>query len=211
MARTTTTSGGAMTAMWRSVNDEGEALEVDNDGLFKLIEPNPNDYVTPPKGTRARLRLAGISEAFPMPTYNDPEKMEDKVRVEFLILKISGNNIGWMEGKRFTQMYTDRVSEKSSLGQLFQTLSGHPIPKSTEGYPYDGYIGTEFVALIGANDAGTYARINHEAIETAKTVLAPAVTAYFAGSNGAAPQRELAGVAAGGGDDSDPFAETDDL
>jgi hypothetical protein len=210
MARTTTTSGGAMTAMWRSVDDEGETLEVESDGLYKLVEPNPNDYLTPPKGTRAKLRLSGISETFPMPTYNDPEKMEDKVRVEFLILNISGKNIEWMKGKRFTQMYTDRVSAKSSLGQLFQTLSGQPIPASTEGYPYDGYIGTEFVALIGSNDAGTYPRVNHEAIETGKTMLAPAVAAYFAGGNGTAPEPALVGATVEA-DESDPFTDDEEL
>lgn len=205
MARTVTTSGGAMTAMWRSEDDDGQAIETDGEGL-KLIEPDPNEYVTPPKGTRAKLRLSGLSETFQMPSYNDPEVKEDKVRAEFQIIGISGKNIEWMKGKRFTQMYTDRVSDKSNLGQLFRTLTGQPIPPNLSGYPYDGFIGTEFVALIGENAAGTYAKINHEAIETGKTVLSPAVAAYLAG-NGGTPQQELAGVAAGGGED--PFAEED--
>jgi hypothetical protein len=210
MARTVTTSGGALTAMWRSVDDDGKAVELDNEGL-KLIEPDPNEYVTPPKGTRAKLRLSGMSETFQMPSYNDPDVKEDKVRVEFQIIGISGKNIEWMKGKRFTQIYTDRVSDKSNLGQLFRTLTGQPIPPNLAGYPYDGFIGTEFVALIGENPAGTYARVNHEAIESGKTVLSAAVVAYLAGQ-GPAPQRETTGVVASvAGDNGDPFAESDDL
>lgn len=200
-----------MTAMWRSAGDDGTAIQDDGEDLI-LVDPDPNEYVTPPKGSRAKLRLSGISETFQMPSYNDPAVMEDKVRVEFLILNISGKNIEWMKGKRFTQMYTDRVSDKSNLGQLFRTLTGQPIPPNLAGYPYDGFIGTEFVALIGENAAGTYPRVNHEAIETAKTVLSPAVTAYLAGSNGSLPQPELVGAAVGaGGDESDPFEETEEL
>jgi hypothetical protein len=202
MARTVTTSGGAMTAMWRSVDDDGTAIDQDNEGL-KLVEPEPNEYVTPPKGTRAKLRLSGLSETFQMPKFDEPEVMEDKVRAEFQIIGISGKNVEWMKGKRFTQMYTDRVSEKSNLGKLFRTLTGQPIPPNLAGYPYDGFIGTEFVALIGENPNGTYAKINHEAIETGKTVLSPAVVAYLEG-NGGAPQPALMGAAEGA---SDPFAE----
>lgn len=206
MARTTTTSSGAITKMWRSVDDDGEALELDNEGL-KLVEPEPNEYVTPPRGTRAKLRITGMSETFQMPSYNDANVMEDKVRVEFQIVGISGKNVEWMKGKRFNPIYTDRVSEKSNLGLLFRTLTGQPIPPNLAGYPYDGFIGTEFVTLIGENQSGTHAKINHEAIEMGKTVLSPAVAAYLAG-NGGAPQPALVEAA---GDASDPFAEEEDL
>lgn len=186
MGRTTTTGGGALTPMWRSAMDDGDAIQTDDDGLYKLIEPDPNEYCTPPKGVRAKLQLSGISETFEMPTYNDPDKMENKVRLEYLILGISGQNIGWMKGKRFTQIFTERVSAKSALGQLFATLSGADIPANIEGFPFDGFIGTEFVSLIGENQSGTHAKVNPEAIEAAKTVLSPTVAAYFSG-NGATP------------------------
>lgn len=213
MGRTLTTGGGAMTNMWRSVKDAGEAIEVEPDGLYKLVEPDPNEYCTPPRGTRARLRISGISETFEMPTYNDPDKMENKIRIEFLIENLSGNNIGWMKGKRFTQIMTERISAKSALGQLFATLGDHPIPANTDGFPFDGWIDTAFVSLIGENQSGTHAKVDPAGIEAGKTVLSPAVQSYFAGS--AAPSNarepEMAGVgAAAGGVDNDPFL-TDDL
>lgn len=208
MARTVTTSGGGISAMWRLLDDDGEELEEDGEGL-KLVQPEPNEYVTPPKGTRAKLRISGMSETFQMPKYEDPTKLEDKVRLEFQIIGISGKNIEWMKDKRFTQMYTNVVSDRSNLGQLFRTLTGQPIPPNLAGYPYDGFIGTEFVALIGENAAGTYPRVNHEAIETAKTVLSPAVTDYLAGSNGV--EREVLIEPAGVPDDDDPFTEDEDL
>lgn len=212
MGRTTTTGGGEMTKMWRSVNDEGDALEIEPDGLYKLVLPDRDDECSPPKGTRAKLRISGISETFEMPSYNDESIMENKVRVEFQILGISGNNLGHMKGKRFSQMFTDKVSAKSALGLLFAALTGEKIPSNLKGYPYDGFIDTEFVSLIAESDKG-YPRVEPAGIETAKTVLSPAVKAYFAGST--APIREPEPVGAGvgaaaGGMDNDPFL-TDDL
>lgn len=212
MGRTTTTGGGGITNMWRSVTDTGEAIEVEPDGLYKLVEPDPNDYCTPPRGTRAKLRISGISETFEMPTYNDPDKMENKVRLEFQIINLSGNNIGHMKGKRFTQIFTERVSAKSALGQLFAALSDQPIPTNTDGYPFDGYIDTEFVALVGDNQSGTHAKVDPAGIEGGKTVLSPAVKAYFTGSPppGKTREPELAGVGAvAGAMDDDPFLNDD--
>lgn len=211
MARTTTTGGGEMTKMWRSVHDDGDAIEVEPDGLYKLVLPDRDDECSPPKGTRAKLRISGISEPFEMPSYNDANVMEAKVRVEFQILNLSGKNIEWMKGKRFSQMVTDKVSAKSALGQLFATLSGQPIPAKLQGYPYDGYIDTEFISLIAESDKG-YPRVEPAGIETAKTVLSPAVRSYFTGAPTPSQAREpeLAGVGAtAGGADDDPFLHDD--
>lgn len=211
MARTTTTGGGERTKMWRSIEDEGDAIELEPDGLYKLVLPDRDEECIPPKGTRARLRISGMSETFEMPSYNDESVMENKVRVEFQIINISGNNVGWMKGKRFSQIFTDKVSAKSALGLLFAALSDQPIPANLEGFPYDGWVGTEYVSLVSENQSGTHAKINPGAIETAKTVLSPAVAAYFAGATAPAREPVLAGVgAATGGVDDDPFA-TDDL
>lgn len=213
MGRTTTTGGSAVTNMWRSVKDDGQAIETEPDGLYKLVEPDSDDYCTPPRGSRARLRLSGISESFEMPTFNDPEKMENKVRLEYQIVNISGNNIGHMKGKRFTQIFTERVSARSALGQLFAALTDRPIPTNTDGYPFDGFIDTEFVALVGENQSGTHAKVNPEGIESGKTVLSPAAEVYFNGGNPAkkgkdAKEPELVGVGAGAVED-DPFLQDD--
>jgi hypothetical protein len=123
-----------------------------------------------------------------------------------------GNNIAYMKGKRFSQMFTEKISPKSNMGKLFQALSGQPIPENTAGFPFDGWIDTEFIALIGESQNGQYAVVNPEGIETGKTVLSPAVAAYF---NGSAPpskarEPELTGVgAAGPGVDDDPFLQDD--
>jgi len=197
----TLTAGGVMTPMWRALEDHGEAIEQSDDGRFKLVEPEPNDYVTPPDGVRAQMRLSGISEVFQMNS-SFSDKPVDKVRVEFQMLKLAGGgNAGQAAtGKRFTGLYSPTIGARSNLGKLFGRLRERDIEKDEE-LDIDAFIGTEFVAPIVVNAKG-YAELIPETIERGKTKLSRFLTAP-------APAPVPAGVSAG--TDEDPFESGDDL
>lgn len=187
------TASGVMTPTWRAKDDIGDAIAFDeDDDRVKLVQPEPNDYITPPDGVDARLRITGRSELFDMESrFSDvPTK---NFRMEFLVLKISGggNHGQACIGKRFTTLFTPTTGPKSNLGKLISRLRERDVEPKEE-IDVDGYIGTEFVAPIVVNEKG-YANIIPETIKRGKTVLSP-----FLSDSAPAPEKELAGVAAGG-------------
>lgn len=190
MGRMITASAGMVTPMWRR-NAKGE--------LIQIPEPDRNEFVTPPRGTRARFQLSGISETFEM---DGQYGVTTNARIEFLIEKASGPGLEWLNGKRFTQLVTWKVSSKSTFGQLLGTLRGREI-QGGEDVDADAYIGTSFVSSTTLKENGDkqYAGISIEAIDPSKTKLSPFVT------QGAAQSALVpAGVAAGDdGADENPF------
>jgi hypothetical protein len=197
MSRTLTASSGLSTPMWRR-NDRGE--------LFQIEEVDRNEYVSPPRGTRGRFSLSGISDTFEMTS--EQYGTSTNVRLEFFILRVTNKDFKWAEGKRFTQLVTWKIGPKSTFGQLLGVLRGRSVAPGEELDP-DAFIGTSFVTSTTLKENGDrlYAGISIEAIEDGSVKLSPFV------NGGGAPQPELVGVAASGGDDSDPFADTmeDDL
>lgn len=192
-----------MTNMYRLPDDAGQAIEITetdmlDDTRFKLIEPDPNDYVKVPSGTKARLRLSGISEFFEM---TGQYGTSTNIRVEFLILKATGSNQLQREivGKRFTQLMTPKLGAKSKLGALYGKLRERDVERD-ETIDIMAYIGTEFVATVYENERG-YADIEVKSIEKGKTVLSPLLgESTPASPNGAAKS-------VGAATEVDPFAE----
>jgi hypothetical protein len=198
MSDRTFTAGETTTTreMWRR----------DSSGRLVLVEPQPNEYCSPPKGSRGRFRLNGLS---PVYTYNSPTYGEQKrVRVEYQILKLP--NTPDLEGMKFTQglPWPKNISDdRAKLGQLLTALLGRKFAPGEAVNP-DDYISSEFVTSTTRDENGdkVYSGISWETIDPSKTKLSPYV-------NGAQPQPELAGVAVGstGDEDDDPFRDGDDL
>lgn len=116
------TASGAMANMYRLPEDAGESIEIIeeemlDDRRFKLVEPDPNVYVRVPSGTKARIRITGISELFEMTGQYGISK---NIRMEFLIVKAGGSNQIQRElnGNRFTQLMTPKLGANSRLGAL---------------------------------------------------------------------------------------------
>lgn len=186
------TATASVTPMWRR-NAKGD--------LIKIEEPNRDEYATPPQGTRARFVLSGVSDTFEM---SGEYGTSTNVRIEYLIEKTSGAGLEHLNGKRFTDLFTWKVSAKSNLGRLLGALRGRPIEPG-EVIDIDAFIGTTFVSSTTMNEKG-YAGLSIEAIDPSKTRLSPYVTMS---PNGHAPQ-----AAAANGDesedDNDPFEGADD-
>jgi hypothetical protein len=155
MGRTFTATQGGLTPMWRR----------DDAGNLEQVEPEPNEYENPARGTRGRIRLNGISDEFEMPNKfsEEPGAMVKKVRVEFEVIKASGKNAS-ATGMRFTDLYTMSIHPKSNLGKLLGTLRGRDIVPG-ETVDIDSFIGTNFVAMTRLSDDGLYAGVSPEAIE----------------------------------------------
>lgn len=181
MGRTFTATQGGLTPMWRRDPESGELYQ---------DEPEPNDYGIPPRGTRGRIRLSGISDVFEMPNKfsDEPGAMVKKVRVEFEVIKATGKNAS-ANGMLFTDLYTMSIHPKSNLGKLLGTLREREIQPG-EAVDIDAFIGTDFVAMTRLSDDGLYAGVSPEAIEP------DSIRLY--GSNGATAPAPEAG-------DSDPF------
>lgn len=189
MGRMLTAPTGTSTIFRR--NDAGQVVEV---------EAKREDW-SPPRG-RYRLRWNGTSPTFELPNQFKEGELQTKVSIEFLILK--GNNL---TGRTFTELMTWSIHPKSTLGKLVGALRGAPIKPGDEVDP-DTYIGTEFIASVALDDKGKYANVVPESVEPDSIKLPLAARA--AGSSTAADLAddlppELAGVAAGGGADADPF------
>lgn len=165
-------------------------------GELTKVEPNRDDYVTPPRGTRARIELSGISETFLMDSQFSPGEQVEKVRLEWRIVKGQGNAAKMYQGKCFSELYTWKIGPKSNLGKLIGALRGTPV-KPGESIDPDTYIGTTLVTTTTLNDAGTYAGVSVEAIEAGSVQL----PAGIASDNGTEP--------GAGDEEDDPY--DDDL
>lgn len=164
--RMLTASAGAVTPMWRR-DAAGELVKVERQG---------DEYQTPPRGTRARLQLSGISEVFEMTSQYSDAPVE-KIRVEFLIEKGTGNAAKMLEGKRFTEMMTWTVGPKSTLGKLLGALRGRDVTPGEQVNP-DDFIGTSFVATVAVSEDGKWGKVVPDAIEAGSVRL-------FAAASGA--------------------------
>ncbi len=163
----TANAGGAITPMYR------------RDGRGDIVEvmPDRDEYVTPPRGMRARLQLSGISDVFEMTTKFSDTPVS-KVRVEYMVEKGTSNAGKTMEGKRFTELQTWTIGPKSNLGMLIGALRSEGVRVGEEINP-DDYIGTSFVATVTTSDDGKWARVVPDAIEEGSVRLpasAPAAT-----------------------------------
>lgn len=187
MGRTATATGGGLTPMWRR----------DDNGDLYQDEPEPNDYRTPPRGTRGRIQLTGISDKFEMPNkFSDkPDATVTKVRLEFEIVKAAGKHKD-AEGILFTDLYTLSTHPKANFGKLLGTLRGREIQLG-ETVDYDAFISTTFIAMTRLSDDGLYAGVSPEAIEPDSIVVF--------GANGSKPEPALVGA----GDDSAALFEGD--
>ena len=181
--RVLTVSSGAITPMFRR-NDAGKIVEV---------MPEQDEYQTPPKGTRARVELSGISDTFEMTTQFSDTPVT-KVRVEYTIRKGTTGVGKALEGKRFTEIHTWTIGPKSNLGKLIGAIRGTVVAPGESINP-DDYIGTTFVATISTTDDGKWGRVVPDAIEAGTTQLPTASS-----------EAPAAAAAA-----SDPFEEEDEL
>lgn len=193
MSRMLTAGSNDPTPMNRR-NPQGE--------IFQLL-PHPQEYAVPPRGLYGRFQLTGISDTFEL--VSAQYGPSTKVRLEFLIVKVSDAASKYLEGKRFTELYTWTVGPKSNLGQLFGALRGKPIQPGEDVDP-DDYIDTSFVTSttlqISADGQKQYPGISRDAIAPDKTVLSRHLDA----------PKQPALVPAGGVDDDieDPFPTVDD-
>lgn len=178
----TASSGGSVTPMYRR-NGNGQIVEV---------MPEQDEYQTPPRGTRARVELSGISDVFEMKTQFSDEPVK-KCRVEYTIRKGTSNAAKMLEGKRFTEIHTWTVGPKSNLGKLIGALRGAPIEPGEAVNP-DDYIGATFVVTISTTDDGKWGKISPDAIEAGTVKLV-----------------EGAAVAAPAADEEDPFEAEEEL
>ena len=149
----TVSSGGSITPMFRR-NGRGQIEEV---------MPEQDEYQTPPKGTRARIELSGISDVFEMTTQFSDAPVS-KVRVEYTIRKGTSNAGKMLEGKRFTEIMTWTIGPKSNLGRLIGAIRGTPVQPGEAINP-DDYIGATFVTTTSTTDDGKWGRIVPDAIE----------------------------------------------
>lgn len=190
MSRTLTARDTQPTPMNRRNPKTGE--------IFQVI-PGRDEYAVPPQGTYGRFKLTGISDTFELvsPKYGP----QDKVRLEFEILKVQDAESKYLEGRRFTGLYTWTVGPKSNLGALLGALRGKPIQPGEDVDP-DKFIDTEFVTTTtlahSADGSKSYPDVSHGSIASAKTVLSKYLTA----------PRQPALVPAGGAEEDieDPFA-----
>lgn len=199
--RSLTAKDNEPTPMWRRNPATGE--------LFSVV-PQQSEYCTPGKGMRGRFQLTGISDVFTLTSAQYGES--EKVRLEFLILKVSDKEQKFLEGKRFTELYGWSIGPKSYLGQLLGELRGQPVQRGETIDP-DSFIDTEFVTSttlsFSADGQKSYPGVSRDAIDPSKTVLS-----RYVGAAGA-QQPELVGVTVGGSDDEEnPFlgsGEDEDL
>lgn len=196
MSRTLTANAGTSTPMWRR-NDRGE--------LFQIEEVDRNEYVTPPRGTRGRFTLSGISDTFEMTS--EQYGTSTNVRLEFLVDKVTNKEFKWAEGKRFTQLVTWKIGPKSTFGQLLGALRERAIQPGEELDP-DAFIGTSFVTSTTLKENGDrlYAGISIEAIEAGSVKLSP-----YVNDNGAVSAQPVAVSTNGADDEADPFADEEEL
>ena len=194
MGRTLTAGSGAVTPMNRRNPQTGELFQV---------TPERDEYAVPPRGTYGRFKLTGISDTFEL--VSQQYGPSTNVRLEFQILKVQDADNKYLEGRRFTALFTWTVGPKSNLGQFLGALRGQPIQPGEDVDP-DDFIDTEFVTAttlrVSGDGSKQYAGVATESIVQNKTVLSKWL---------AAPkQPEL--VPAGGGDDDleDPFLPDSD-
>lgn len=189
------------TPMWRRNPATGK--------LFTIV-PEQTEYCTPSKGMRGRFQLTGISDVFTLTSAQYGESQ--KVRLEFLIEKVSDASNKYLEGKRFTELYGWSIGPKSYLGQLLGALRDRPIPRGEELNP-DDFIDTSFVTSTtlsySADGQKSYPGVSRDAIDPSKTRLS-----RFVGA--AKPEPALVGAAVGAAeefpdDDDNPFPTDDDL
>lgn len=202
MGRELTAGSGAVTPMWRR-NSKGE--------LFQVEEPDRNDYVTPPNVTRGRFQLSGISDVFTLTSEQYGES--EKVRVEFLIEKVSSKSLKHLEGKRFTELYGWAVGPKSYFGQLLGKLRGRDVERGETLDP-DTFIDTSFVSVTtlatSRDGQKQYPGINREAIEPDSIKLSPYVM-QSAAEPALVPAGDVAEDAIGGENPFEGFEGDDDL
>lgn len=172
MGRILTATSGSVTPIYRRTES----------GALELFEPEMNEYIRPIKGTRGRFELTGISEEFELESTYGPSTC---VRIEFRVLKASGNAGALYNGKRFTVLYTWKISAKSALGKLIGALRGRPVDEGEEINP-DDYIGTVFTGTTGVSENGENTKFNPDTIEAGSVKLSPfVVKGSPAAANGA--------------------------
>lgn len=115
-----------MSAYTITVKDTAPNIMVRRSATGELLreESDRSGYIVPPAGEYT-LRITSFSEQFEMPVseqYGGGTKTS--TRVEFEILSDRG------KGKRFTDVFTWSVGEKSNLGQLLRR-AGVAIPTGT--------------------------------------------------------------------------------
>jgi hypothetical protein len=159
MGRVFQNTGGSVTEMFRRDPRTGKLVKV---------MPEFSEYQTPPRGTRARLVLSGISDEFEMDSQFS-DHPEPRIRVEFTILKVSGN-AKMLVGKRFTDIYPAKSTPNSKFGKLLARLREKPIAKG-ENSDVDAYIGAEFTAITDTTDSGEYAKLPEGSIEDGSIAL----------------------------------------
>lgn len=195
MSRTLTAGAGAVTPMNRRDPQTGNLFQV---------TPGREEYAVPPQGTYGRFCITGISDTFEL--VSAKYGPQDKVRVEFEIIKVQDADAKYLEGRKFTGLYTWTVGPKSNLGALLGALRGKPVQPGEDVDP-DDFIGTEFVTTTtlaySADGSKSYPDVSAASIASGKTVLSKWLTAP--------KQPEL--VPAGGVDELvDPFPpDIDDL
>jgi hypothetical protein len=191
-----------MTPMWRLATDSGEAVDQSEDGIYQLVEPDPNEYQTPPDDMKARYELSGISEEFEMESqFSDTPAR--KFRVEFKVVKPAQQGNAGLTGKRFTQLVNVSTHPKSTLGKLLGRLRGQEIGLG-ETVDVDSFIGTTFVARCTTEPQGRYATIEPQAIER-ETIKLP-----LASANGKAPVSKTTAPPASESDDEGLWDEDPD-
>lgn len=189
MSRMLTAGSGAITPMNRRNQATGKLFQV---------TPERDEYAVPPRGTYGRFRLTGISDTFELTS--EQYGLSVNVRLEFEIVKVQDAESKYLEGRKFTALYTWTVGPRSNLGGLIGALRGHEI-QSGENVNPDEFIDTEFVTTTtmrtSRDGSKEYAGVATEGISRNKTALSKWITAPR--------QPEL--VPAGGVEDDleDPF------
>lgn len=179
-------------------------------GDIVLFDVDLNDYRNPPRGRRCRFELHGWSPFYEtQSTFNGETKPVTRMRAEYRIIKMEGDPRGDFTDTLFAQQFPvpkHIENEKSKLGQFLKALLGREFGPGEDVNP-DDFIGTEFVTAVTRDEVGEriYCGISWDTIDPTKTKLSPYLNR----------QPELAGVAAGPGNEGDdPFlgaGEDEDL
>lgn len=168
-------------------------------------------YVLPAVGVQAKFQLTGITETFEMQDRfaDDPNATKTKVRLEFQVLaapKGAGNATKMLVGKRFSQLETWSLNEKSNMGRLFAGLLGRQLEKGESINP-DDFIGVVFVSTTRGQQSnpGKFAGISAEAILRDHVDWSQSGMSHLDAEPEPEPEPELVGAAVGGDEEDDPF------
>lgn len=137
----------------------GSMWRLDEDGYVRRAEVNRDEYVTLPDTADYILQIHGVSDLFPMPSFEtrnlppDEQKMELQIRLEFLIHKSKSGGTKF-NGRLYSEIFTPYVSAGARLGKVLRAAQGGEDIEPDAMVEVTDWLGRFIGAPIAPNQSG---------------------------------------------------------